>query len=140
VKNQLLHARCIFQLEIDVSRLHLSKFAFDFQSEPPAVSSSWKQQGPAIVGNADYDELGRAVALSADARTLVVGAPGDDYNTDRKGYVKVYHDDEDREIHRKQLGQTIYGDATGDRFGRSVDITAEGNKEQYRPWRARAFQ
>ncbi len=28
---------------------------------------------------------------------------------------------------RTQLGQTIYGNATGDRFGKSVDVTPEGN-------------
>jgi len=28
---------------------------------------------------------------------------------------------------RTQLGQTIYGNATGDRFGYSVDVTAQGN-------------
>lgn len=88
------------------------------------MSSSWKQQGPSIVGNAAYDELGRSVALSADARTLVVGATGHHDNTDRKGYVKVYRAEEDD---WKRIGQTIYGNATGDLFGRSVDITDEGN-------------
>jgi len=68
------------------------------------------------------------VALSADAMTLVVGAPSDDLsnaNTDRKGYVEVYCTDEDG-WKRTQLGQTIYGNV-GDRFGWSIDITAEGN-------------
>jgi len=64
------------------------------------------------------------VALSADARFLVVGAPGDMYNTDRKGYVKVYHTDKDD---GSRIGQTIYGNAIGDLFGWSVDITTEGN-------------
>jgi hypothetical protein len=91
------------------------------------VTSSWKQQGPSIVGNAADDQLGRSVALSANARTLVVGASGERGNTNRKGYVKVCQADEDGEIHKKQLGQTIYGNATGDQFGHSGDITAEGN-------------
>jgi len=117
----------MFHMAIDVSRIHLSILIFHFQSEPPVVSSSWKQQGPAIVGDASDDELGSPVALSADARTLVVGAPVDMYNTDRKGYVKVYRADEDGKIHMKQLGQTIYGNAIGDLFGWSVDITAEGS-------------
>jgi hypothetical protein len=107
-----------------VSSFDIFIFSFDFQSEPPDVSSSWKQQGPAIVGDASDDELGQSVALSADARTLVVGAPGDKYNTDRKGYVKVYRAGEDG---WKWNGQTIYGNAIGELFGWSVDITAEGN-------------
>ena len=68
------------------------------------------------------------MALSADAMTLVVGAPSDDLsnaNTDRKGYVEVYCTDKDG-WKRTQLGQTIYG-IVGDRFGWSIDITAEGN-------------
>jgi hypothetical protein len=113
-----------FQTAIEVSRFHLSILIFDFQSEPPVATSSWKQQGLAIVGNAAYDELGRSVALSSDARTLVVGAPGHYDNTVRKGYVKVYRAKEDG---WKRNGQTIYGDAIGDLFGWSVDITAEGN-------------
>jgi len=118
----------MFHTAIDVSRLHLWILIFDFQSEPPDVSSSWKQQGPAIVGYAADDELGWSLALSADARTLVVGAPGAVDIIDRKGYVKVYRAVEDGKIHRKQLGQTIFGNAIGDLFGRSLGITAEGNK------------
>ena len=67
------------------------------------------------------------MALSSDARTLVVGAPGHYDNTVRKGYVKVYRAEEDSKIHMKQLGKTIYGNAIGDLFRWSVDITAEGN-------------
>ncbi len=66
------------------------------------------------------------MALSADAKTLVIGAPGYNENTDREGYVKVYRMTDDGG-NRTQLGQTIYGNATGDRFGRSVDVNAQGN-------------
>jgi hypothetical protein len=63
------------------------------------------------------------VALSADAKTLVAGAPNSNNET---GYVKVYYAGEDGGS-RTQLGQTIYGNATGDRLGWSVDVTAQGN-------------
>jgi hypothetical protein len=99
---------------------------FAFQSVPPVATSIWKQQGSAIVGDAEYDHLGTSVALSADAKTLVVGAPGKYDNTDREGYVKVYRTTDDGGS-RTQLGQTIYGNATGDLFGYSVDVTAQGN-------------
>jgi len=66
------------------------------------------------------------VSLSADAKTLVIGAPGLYDNTDREGYVKVYRTTDDGG-NRTQLGQTIYGNATGDLFGLSVDVTAQGN-------------
>ena len=99
---------------------------FAFQSAPPVATSMWEQQGSAIVGDAAKDYLGTSVALSADAKTLVVGAPGYYDNTDREGYVKVYRTTDDGG-NRTQLGQTIYGNATGDRFGLSVDVTAQGN-------------
>ncbi len=63
------------------------------------------------------------MALSADANTLVAGAPTDNDT----GYVKVYRMTADGGGTRTQLGQTIYGNATGDLFGKSVDVTAEGN-------------
>ncbi len=83
---------------------------------------TWKQQGQAIVGNADYDGLGLIVALSADATTLVAGAPGGSNST---GYVLVYRTD-DNGMNMMQLGQTIYGEEFGDQFGRSVDVSADG--------------
>jgi hypothetical protein len=62
------------------------------------------------------------VALSSEASTLAIGAP---WGNDDTGYVRVYRTDDDGG-NRVQLGQTIYGDATGDEFGWSVDITADG--------------
>jgi hypothetical protein len=76
----------------------------------------------AIVGNAEYDGLGSSVALSADAKTLVAGAP---FANNYTGYVVVYRMADEGGT-RTQLGQTIYGNATGDLFGRSVDIAANG--------------
>jgi len=99
---------------------------FAFQSAPPAATLIWEQQGSAIVRVAAADYLGMSVALSADAMTLVVGAPGVSGNINREGYDKVYRMTDDGGS-RTQLGQTIYGNATGDRFGYSVDVTAQGN-------------
>lgn len=110
----------------NVSRRHPSIRTFAFQSAPSAATPSWEQQGWAIFGDNAEDGLGFSVALSADARTLVTGASGDYDITDRAGYVQVYRADEDGGD-RMQLGQTIYGKATGDRFGFSVDITIDGN-------------
>jgi hypothetical protein len=94
---------------------------FTFQSAPPVATSIWEKQGSAIVGDAEYDRLGSSVALSADAKTLVIGAP---YATEE--YVKVYRMTDDGG-NRTQLGQTIYGNTTGDWFGLSLDVAAEQN-------------
>ena len=94
---------------------------------PPFAVSIWKEQGSAIVGNNyTFDSLGHSVALSADAKTLVVGAPGLWGNSDREGHVEVYRYDEDGG-NWTQLGQTIYGVGLGDSFGWSVDISADGS-------------
>jgi 6-phosphogluconolactonase (cycloisomerase 2 family) len=97
---------------------------FTFQSAPTVATSIWEQQGSAIFGDAADDYLGFSVALSADAKTLVAGARYSDNDT---GYVKVYRMTDDGGGTRTQLGQTIYGNATRDRFGYSVDVTPEGN-------------
>ena len=88
------------------------------------MSSSWKQQGPAIVGDGVYDEFGRSVALSADASTLVIGA-SDYYLIGGGYYVKVYRTDGDGG-NWVQIGQTLSGNGTEDYFGYSVDISADG--------------
>jgi hypothetical protein len=86
----------------------------------------WKRQGPAIVGDADNDVLGTSVAVSADARTIVIGASGYNEDDSKTGYVKVYRTSDDSG-NRAQLGETVYGDNTGDQFGWSVDINVDGN-------------
>ncbi len=100
---------------------------FAFQFALTIATSIWEQQGSAIVGDAANDYLGNSVALSADANTLVAGAPGRYDNNDREGYVKVYRMTNDGGGTRTQLGQTIYGNVNGDWFGYSVDVTPQGN-------------
>ena len=87
------------------------------------VPLSWKQQGPAIVGDAENDYFGSSVAFSADAKILVVGAP---FSNKNKGYVKVYRTEDDGG-NRVQLGKTIEGDEENDNLGRSVNISPDGN-------------
>jgi hypothetical protein len=93
-------------------------------SASAAESSKWGAQGPAIVGDTPDDAMGTSVALSADAITLVVGAPGNWY--EKKGYARVFRSDDDGG-NWMQLGQTMHGNATGDLFGWAVDITADGS-------------
>ena len=88
------------------------------------MSSSWKQQGPAIVGDGFGDGFGRSAALSADASTLVIGA-SNYYFVGGGYYVKVYRTDGDGG-NWVQIGQTLSSNATEDYFGYSVDISADG--------------
>jgi hypothetical protein len=61
--------------------------------------------------------------MSTNATKMVIGSPG--YNDNNKGYVEVYHRVNDGG-NWTQLGQTIFGNATGDFFGSSVDTAADG--------------
>ena len=94
-----------------------------FPTKAPLV---WKRQGPAIVGDAADDYFGSSVAVSADARTIAIGAAPWYADDSKKGYIRVYRTSA-ASGNMMQLGQTIYGDAGDWSFGYSVDIAADGN-------------
>ena len=89
--------------------------------------SNWEQLGQDIDGENEQDLAGNSVSLSADGRTLVIGAPGYWQTVDRTGYVQVYAlEDKSTKPVWKQIGQTIYGKANQDWCGYGVDVTADG--------------
>ena len=53
---------------------------------------TWEKQGGEITGISAGNELGNSVALSADAKILVIGAPAPGYesNDDRTGYAAIF--------------------------------------------------
>ena len=89
----------------------------------PSAPWIWNQQGQPIVGDAEDDEFGWSVAMSADAKTLVIGAPGSNNLT---GYVKVYHTNDDGWSSTQLIGQSIFGEAVDDHLGYSVDMSSDG--------------
>jgi hypothetical protein len=89
----------------------------------PSAPWIWEQQGQAIVGDADNDLFGSSVAMSADAKTLAVGAIGSNSYT---GYVKVFYADDDGWSSMQLLGQSIFGEANDDYFGMSVGMSSDG--------------
>jgi hypothetical protein len=82
--------------------------------------ASWSQLGLDIDGEAQYDESGRSVSLSADGLTVAIGAPG---NSGNKGHVRIY-----KYLNNvwTQLGSDIDGEAANDFSGRSVYLSADG--------------
>jgi hypothetical protein len=87
--------------------------------------NGWIQLGQDIDGGAPNDWSGRSVSLSADGKRVAVGAPLDDGSGTNAGHVRIYELSENRWI---QLGQDIDGEAAGDRSGRSVSLSAYGNR------------
>jgi len=86
--------------------------------------SAWVQVGGDLTGTASGDRFGVAVSISGDKTRIVVGAIIHDSS---RGEAKIY------EYHQGsatwvQLGSTLDGEATGDRFGYSSAMSSNGSR------------
>ena len=88
------------------------------------VSDNWTQLGSDIDGEATNDESGSSIALSGNGNTIIIGATANDGNGNRSGHVRVFELKNNAWV---QKGSDIDGEAIGDRFGSSVDISENGN-------------
>tara|TARA_R110002050_G_scaffold54666_4_gene123513 strand:- start:4588 stop:6039 length:1452 start_codon:yes stop_codon:yes gene_type:complete len=86
--------------------------------------AQWTQLGNDIDGEATNDQSGFAISLSADGNTVVVGAPFNAEAGSASGHVRVY---ENNSNVWQQKGNDINGVAVSDKFGFSVNISADGN-------------
>ncbi|MFC2114539.1 T9SS type A sorting domain-containing protein [Bacteroidota bacterium] len=84
-----------------------------------SYSQSWQQKGADIDGKFEHDLSGNSVCLSSDGNTIAIGA-----YASGAGYVRVYSWQGSAWI---QKGTDLYGEATGDRFGFSVNLCSDGN-------------
>ncbi len=87
-------------------------------------NSDWVQLGTDIDGNGDDDEFGKDVKISDDGLTIAVGAQ--DYtnpNGRRAGRIDVLTFNGADWV---QVGQSINGTAFGEKFGRRLDLSADG--------------
>jgi len=87
------------------------------------ISGTWTQQGADINGEADYDNSGWSVSLSADGLTLAIGVPFNDGNGSNSGHVRVYKYTSGTWT---QQGADIDGEANFDESGYSVSLSADG--------------
>jgi hypothetical protein len=104
------------------NRGHVRIFYYD------VGSSMWNQLGQDIDGEAANDESGQYVSLSADGRTVAIGAIANDGNNGNLfniGHARIYQYDDSAGMWM-QLGQDIDGEAPDDRSGRSVYLSADG--------------
>mmetsp|Transcript_29834 Transcript_29834/g.63355 ORF Transcript_29834/g.63355 Transcript_29834/m.63355 type:complete len:730 (-) Transcript_29834:275-2464(-) len=116
-------------------------FSSPFPSQSPsAPPPAWEQLGGDIYSLAHRDYFGNSLALSADGKTLVVGAPHSrsvvpGYNSDGTLYFSTHDsagqfrvfgwDNSTATLDWRQTGDTIDGEAK-DWLGWSVDISADG--------------
>lgn len=87
-------------------------------------AGSWTQLGSDIDGEAEGDNSGFSVSLSADGATVAIGAYRN-ISTDTSGHVRVYHYSSGN---WSQLGSDINGEDNYERFGWSVAISGDGTK------------
>jgi hypothetical protein len=88
------------------------------------ISGIWTQQGADIDGEAIGDRSGYTVSLSADGKTVAIGAVNNDGCGLNCGHVRVYKKTGDGWI---QQGGDIDGEAPGDVSGYSVSLSADGS-------------
>jgi hypothetical protein len=96
-----------------------------------AIAQTWTQVGADIIGEAESDQSGSAVSISADGNTVAIGANLNDGNGDRSGHVRVY-----RAIGGvwTQLGVDIDGEAEGDHSGYRVSLSSDGDTVAISGW------
>ena len=86
---------------------------------------SWNQLGQELEGEADFDDFGEAVAMSADGNTVIIGAPDNSNGGGtNSGHARIYNYDG---ISWNQLGLDIEGQNAGEQSGAAVAMSADGN-------------
>ncbi len=87
--------------------------------------NTWIQLGQDIDGEAAGDYSGLSVSFGADGNRVAIGAHRNDGNGTDAGHVRIYGLSGNSWI---QLGQDIDGESAGDWSGRSVSLSADGNR------------
>ena len=92
------------------------------------TNNTWSQYGSDINGIKIDDAFGVSISLNSDGNIITIGGQNGDQVSPAKtdvGYVNVYQ----YNVSSSSwiiLGQTIYGESAGDRFGRTVSLSADG--------------
>lgn len=86
--------------------------------------TTWIPKGAALNGEAANDFLGSSVAVSADCDVLAIGAPFNDGNAVDAGHVRVFF--WNWYLSQWLSTEDIDGEATGNRSGESVSLSADG--------------
>lgn len=84
------------------------------------ISGVWQQIGNELLGTTSADRFGETVDISANGQIIAIGAPKSSGN----GYVNIYQNVSDVWT---QINTTIFGNESGDQFGKSISLSSEGN-------------
>lgn len=82
------------------------------------------QLGTKIIGDANYDQAGRSIALSANGLRMAVGSPFNSGGGSLRGQVKVYDWTGTAWV---QMGLALKGEANDDESGLALSLSSDGN-------------
>lgn len=85
----------------------------------------WKEIGDPIFGASDYEYSGSSLATSADGKIVAVGAPNNSNVDIQIGAVRIFRFAQNQNQWR-QVGTDITGVGSGDFFGSSISMSADG--------------
>ena len=85
--------------------------------------SAWQQMGSDIDGEVVNDRSGSTVSLSNDGKSIAIGTPFSDHNTNNSGHVRIYSWNGSA---WNQVGADIDGEAEMDRSGQAVSLSSDG--------------
>ena len=88
------------------------------------INNVWTQIGQSIIGEANDDLFGHDLSLSDNGKIIAIGARQNDGNGNNAGQVRIFEYNGTNWI---QLGQTLNGTSSGDKFGISVSLNSLGN-------------
>ena len=108
----------LLSLEVGGISEKVNIYVFDEYRDPPTVLDT------TVPGAAANAQFGSTVALSADGKTLVAGAPRDSAEGSDRGSIKAY-----KWIDRqwRAYGEPLFGMGLFERFGSSLDMDATGS-------------
>ncbi|MBF8149041.1 T9SS type A sorting domain-containing protein [Winogradskyella sp. F6397] len=88
------------------------------------IGDVWTQIGSNINGEANYDESGSSVRLSADGSIVAIAATKNDGNGSNSGHVRIFKNIGDIWT---QVGVDIDGEAVDDQLGSSISLSSDGS-------------
>jgi len=95
--------------------------------EYDGAGDAWIQKGSDIFGEGSGDKSGSALSVSSDGSRVAIGADKNDDGGANAGHVRVYEYSSGLSDW-SQLGADLDGEAAIDTSGRSVSLSADGNK------------
>ena len=108
-------------------------YARAYEYGAAASPSGWMQIGGDISSEAQHDQFGSAVTMSADGNRIVIGTGGDPYYYGgmhlTAGFVRVLqYGTAANPSDWSQIGADINGEAQNDQFGSAVALSGDGNR------------